>query len=429
MTTERIDSRTHGLWASTATPALPSGRLIGPVTTQVLVIGGGFTGLATALHLSERGISVVVVEAAEIGFGASGRNVGLVNAGLWLEPSAVVEALGETYGERLIQLLGDAPALVFEIIRRYGIHCEARDTGTLHCAAGWKGHREIERRFAQWQARGAPVHLLNEIESRQKLGTAAYLGALLDRRAGTVQPLGYVRGLAAAASSQGARIFTGDAVHRVERSGGGWTAVIARGTVRADWIVLATDVYATGSWHELAREQIRLPYFNVATAPLPQALRESVLPERQGAWDTQAVLKSFRMDAAGRLVFGSVGALRGTGTVVHRAWARRAIRALFPQLVPVAFESEWYGTIGMTTDSVPRFHKLADNVISIGGYNGRGIAPATAFGKVLADYILGTCSEANMPLPVTAIREPFFRSVRESIYEAGSQLVHLFSSQ
>src|SRR3954471_16248299 len=128
-------------------PPLQTGRLTGSTTAEVLVIGGGYTGLSTALHLTERGTSTVVLEAADIGFGGSGRNVGLVNAGLWLEPDRVVEFMGETYGERLLQHLGAAPRVVFDIIQKYNMTCEARNSGTLHCAVGRKGRAEIERRF------------------------------------------------------------------------------------------------------------------------------------------------------------------------------------------------------------------------------------------------------------------------------------------
>lgn len=395
----------------------------------MLVIGAGFTGLSTALRLSERGISVVVIEAADVGFGGSGRNVGLVNAGLWLEPDSVIEMLGETYGERLIQLLGDAPKAVFSIIDRYGIACEARHNGTLHCAVGGKGRDEIARRFRQWQARGAPVHLLSEKESAQKLGTSAYAGALLDRRAGTIQPLAYVRGLAGAALKMGARVFTGDAVERVERGKLGWTAFTAQGAVRSAWIVVATDIYAAGPWREIAQEQIRLPYFNFASAPLPEEARRSILPEGHGAWDTQAVLKSFRLDRAGRLIFGSVGALRAGGTTIHRAWAKRAAQAIFPQLQALEFESEWYGTIGMTADNVPRFHELAPNVISVSGYNGRGIAPGTAFGQEVAGYILGDHGQADLPLPLTPVKAARLPGLRSAIYEFGSLLVHALAAR
>jgi glycine/D-amino acid oxidase-like deaminating enzyme len=169
---------------------------------------------------------------------------------------------------------------------------------------------------------------------------------------------------------------------------------------------------------------VHRPYFNVATVPLGDTLRKSILPGREGAWDTKEVLSSFRMDQAGRLVFGSVGALRNTGLAIHKAWARRSLRKLFPQLGDVELECEWYGKIGMTTDALPRFHKFAPNVVGFSGYNGRGIAPGSVFGKTLAEHILGRMGEADMPLPLTDVREPSFRAAKELWYEAGAQLAH-----
>ena len=181
------------------------------VAADVTVIGAGYTGLSTALHLALSGMSVAVLESRDVGFGGSGRNVGLVNAGMWVSPDEVAASLGAPYGERLLGVLGDAPRLVFELIDRYGIQCESERAGTLHCAVGHSGFKDLERRAAQWQARGAPVQLLSAAETAIKLGTDVYAGSLWDRRAGTIQPLGYARGLAQAALQAGARIFTDSA--------------------------------------------------------------------------------------------------------------------------------------------------------------------------------------------------------------------------
>jgi glycine/D-amino acid oxidase-like deaminating enzyme len=156
MRTSKIHAETHGLWARSA-PPLETFPLYGSATAEVIVIGAGYTGLSTALHLSELGVSVAVMESEDVGFGGSGRNVGLVNAGLWVRPTEVVRALGENYGTRLLHLLGAAPSLVFEIIDKYGIQCATTRSGTLHCAVGRKGLLELEQRHAQWSALGAPV--------------------------------------------------------------------------------------------------------------------------------------------------------------------------------------------------------------------------------------------------------------------------------
>jgi L-pipecolate oxidase len=421
--------RSHGLWELTAPPPPPTAVLSESRKADVVVIGGGYTGVSAALHLAEAGANVALLEAVQLGFGGAGRNVGLVNAGMWVMPDTLVETLGTDYGERLLKLLGDAPSLVFELIDKHGIACEVERSGTLHCAAGTKGLRELEQRAAQWQNRGAPVHLLDAAETAAKLGTSAYAGSLLDLRAGTIQPLAYIRGLAAAALAAGAKIFTGSPALAAKPVAGQWEVRTAGGAVRADWIVVATDAYSTAPWSNIRAEQIHLPYFNFATEPLSSDLQSSILPERQGAWDTKEVLSSFRFDRAGRLVVGSVGALRGTGTAVHRAWAKRTLKALFPQIGDVRFQAEWYGLIGLTADHLPRFHKLGHNVLAVSAYNGRGIAPGTVFGRCLAECILGRLREQDFPLPPTAPTRPGLRAAKEAFYEAGAQLVHLVEAR
>jgi glycine/D-amino acid oxidase-like deaminating enzyme len=413
----------------TAPPAPETSGLKGSIRVDTAIVGGGYTGLSAALHLAEAGANVALLEAVEIGFGGAGRNVGLVNAGMWVMPDVLGDVLGGDYGERLLELLGDAPKLVFDLIERHRIECEVERAGTLHCAVGLKGLRELEQRVAQWSRRGAPVELLNAADTAAKIGSSAYAGSLWDRRAGTIQPLAYARGLARSAVNAGAKIFTRSAVTSAERVDGKWKLQAAGGHVIADRVIVATDAYATGPWSEVRTEQIHLPYFNFATQPLSDNVRASILPERQGAWDTNEVLSSFRFDRAGRLVFGSCGALRGTGAAVHRSWARRALKKLFPQIGDVRFEAEWYGLIGMTDDHLPRFHKLAENVFGFSGYNGRGIAPGTTFGRLLALYTLGQLDEKDLPLPASTPIKPNFRSARTALYEVGAQFVHLIEAR
>jgi glycine/D-amino acid oxidase-like deaminating enzyme len=248
---------------------------------------------------------------------------------------------------------------------------------------------------------------------------------LFDPRAGTIQPLAYARGLAGAALAAGARLYTGSPVVSAGREDGGWRLRTPAGSICARWVIVATDAYSTGPWSIVRDEQVFLPYFNFATAPLPAEIRRAILPGGEGCWDTRPILSSFRMDAAGRLVFGSVGALRNTGRAVHRAWAARAPRRLFPQLRDIRFEAGWYGNIGMTGDAVPRFHRFGPRMVGFSGYNGRGIAPGTAFGKVLARLVLGEIGEDDLPLPVSQPVARPLRTLKEAWYEAGAQVAHL----
>src|SRR5258708_158479 len=419
------DRRTHGLWERSAPPPPATEPLKSDVVADVAIVGGGYTGLSTALHLAERGIAAVVLEAAEIGFGAAGRNSGLVNAGMWVMPAATRETRGPGQGRRLLGLVRDSRRAVFDIVEKHRIACELKRAGTIHCGAGRKGLAEIKERARQWQALGAPVRVLDAEETRAKTGTSAYPGGLLDLRAGTIQPLAYARGLGAAAIASGAPIFTGSPVEGIARENGSWNVRTASGSVRAKWVVLATDTYTKSIMPELRTEQVVLPFFHVATAPLGDNVRRTILPEGQGAWDTRTVLSAFRLDDAGRLIVGSVGALRGTGAGIHRSWARRHIRSLFPQLGDVALEHEWYGQIGMTNDHLPRLHAPAENMIALAGYNGRGIAPGTVFGRELARHVAGEGPLDEMFLAVTSARDARFRALRERYYDIGSQIAHL----
>ena len=374
-------------------------------------------------------VGVAVLEAEEIGFGGSGRNVGLVNAGLWVRPAGVIERLGQERGDRLVRQLGEAPGLVFDLIARHGIECESVRKGTLHCAVGQAGCRDIAERARQWQAIGAPVELLDAATTERMIGSRVYRGSLLDRRAGTIQPLAYVRGLASAALRVGAKVFTSSPVRQMSDENGKWRLAAARGSVLADWVIVATNAYSSTVWRALRKELVALPYFNVATRPLSPQEQATILPERQGVWDTGRILSSLRSDAAGRLIVGSVGALRGTGINVHRNWAARSLARLFPALDGVELEYEWYGRIGMTANAIPRFHRLARNTVSISGYNGRGIAPGTSFGRDLANLVAGKIGPSDLALPDTPIHGVPLRAARECVYEIGSQIAHSLSAR
>ncbi len=416
--------RSHGLWEKTAPAPPATPRLEGSLSASVVIVGGGYTGLSAALHLAEAGTDIHLLEAAEIGFGGAGRNVGLINAGMWVMPDDFTRELGPAYGERALTLLGDGPALVRETIRKHYIDCELVENGTLHLAVGQDGLQELEERARQWQRRGAPVTILDAEETQRRVGSSAYAAALLDMRAGTLQPLAYARGLAHAAVKAGARLHTGSAVISTERNGNKHVLYTAHGKISADWVIVATDAYSTGPWAIMREEQVHLPYFNLATKPLSDNLLRSILPGREGCWDTRDILSSLRMDRAGRLIFGSVGALRGTGTGIHKSWAKRSLARLFPQLGDIEFEAEWYGQIGMTDNALPRLHRFDRNVIGFCGYNGRGIAPGTTFGRILARHILGQISEADMPLPLSDPKQPSLRGIKEAYYEAGAQIAH-----
>ncbi|WP_425101898.1 NAD(P)/FAD-dependent oxidoreductase [Tropicibacter sp. S64] len=378
------DAALDNLWSRTAAERHQWSPLSGAIEVDVVVIGGGFTGVSAAYHLAAAGASVALLEACSIGYGGSGRNVGLVNAGLWTPPDQVEDKLGQTAGAALNATLAEGPALVFGLIEQHQISCEAIRKSTLLCAHSAAGMRDLENRFAQQQRRGAPVRLLDAAETARRTGSRALHGALWDARAGTIQPLAYVQGLARTAAAQGAALFEGSGALAIDETDKGWTVRTAQGEVRAAKLIQAVNGYGTGAAFDNA--VIPAHFFQLATAPLPQDLRRDILGGGEGCWDTALVMSSLRLDQSGRMIFGALGNLDGFGGALHRAWAERKLAKLFPQLEGIPFEQDWTGRIAMTGTDLPRVERRGRNGISILGYSGRGIAPGTVFGKVLAGW-------------------------------------------
>lgn len=411
-----IDGRpTVSLWDITAEESDYSSPLPGDLTTDLAIVGGGFTGLSTALHAAELGIDCHVLEAKHIGHGGSGRNVGLVNAGLWLPPQDIRAQLGEERGAYLVKALGEAPSYVLSLIERHQIRCEATRSGTIHAAHSPKGYEDLARRTEEWHRLGAPVDLLSRDEAAEKIGSPAFYGGLLDRRAGTINPMGYVRGLARAALSAGAKISTGTTVQGLSRENGKWKIKTNAGTITAQSVVLGTNAYSDDLWPKLKSTFTMIRYFQLATEPLGERAK-TILPERQGLWDTGTIMFSLRRDAFGRLIIGSMGKVVGGEGGLSQRWAERNLARIFPQLGEVTFEKSWHGQIAMTPDHLPRIHRLDDDLYTAIGYNGRGITPGTIFGKAMAELLTGG-REEDLPLPVTGLKTVSTAPIMSRVYQ------------
>lgn len=411
-----VDSSAVSLWDETSEESFQALPMTADVTTDLAIVGGGYTGLSTALHAAEKGLDACVLEAQQIGYGGSGRNVGLVNAGLWLPPQDVRAKLGGERGARLVDLLGDGPSCVMSLIERHQIRCELTRSGTIHAAHSQSGFKDLSRRAEEWTRLGAPVRLLSRQEAAEKIGSSVFHGGLLDARAGTINPMGYVRGLARAARAAGARIHTGVPVTKLVKQPDGWLLETGAGVVRAKAVVLATNAYSDDLWPGLKSSFVPIHYFQVATVPLGARVAD-ILPERQGIWDTGQIMFSLRRDAADRLIIGSMGAVIGGEKGLSERWAARKLKRLFPGLGPVEFEKSWHGQIAMTGDHLPRIHRLDEGLYTPIGYNGRGIAPGTVFGKAMADLIAGG-SEADLPMPVTGVKPEAMRGLKAGFYRA-----------
>jgi glycine/D-amino acid oxidase-like deaminating enzyme len=233
-------------------------------------------------------------------------------------------------------------------------------------------------------------------------GSPLYVGALLDPRGGTVQPLSYARGLAQAAESAGARIFGESRARRITRSGGGWHVETAAGAIEAKQVVLATNAYADGLHESLRQSVVAVPSFQVATEKLGDNVLKTILPEKQAGSDTRRLLRYFRV-YDGRLLMGARGSYADPPPRAMLARMNEAIATIFPQAAGTGLAYAWGGMVAVTPDHLPHLHEPAPGLMAGLGYNGRGVAMATRMGKVLADRALGMAAK-DLDFPATRLR-------------------------
>ena len=406
----------NNLWENTSKENETFSEPLKSQTTDLLIVGGGFTGCSAALEAAKVGAKVVLLESETIGFGGSGRNVGLVNAGLWLPPKKIISILGEKHGERLISALGSAPDLVFSIIEENKIKCEPERNGTLHCAHSEKGMDYLIERFKQGELFEEPLTLFDKTETDNKVGSSKFIGSLHDSRAGTIQPLAYCRGLARKAKELGAKIYEKAKVSRIRKQNGMWQTRVQDVEIKSKYLLLAMNAYQDlEKTHNIGKFST-VYYSQFATRPLNSNEMSTVLPGKEGCWDTATIMSSFRVDDAGRLIIGTMGNSEGFGKYIHLNWANKKLKDLFPFLPDVEFTHRWSGKIAMTRDHIPKIVNFEENALSCFGYSGRGIAPGTLFGKTCASALL---TENLSMLPVSAVlqyKESFTRQ-KTTFYE------------
>ncbi|MCP3471542.1 FAD-binding oxidoreductase [Bradyrhizobium sp. CCGUVB1N3] len=394
----------NSLWAAVTPqgPELP--ELIGAEKADVVVVGGGFTGLSTALHLREAGVDVAIVEAAEPGWGASGRNNGQVIPTLSRPDPEDIIARHGAVGERFVELLRDSASTLFDVARRYGVEAEQEQAGWVQPVHSPGRIKIAERRVRQWAKFGAPVELLSREQVRDMLGSDAWYGGFWNRTGGHINPLALARGLARAVLGLGARIYARSPAVSFERRNDRWVVKTEKGEMSGRALLMATNAYSGEFSRQLvpdiAHEVMPVLSWQLATQPLSDNVRKTIIPARQAMSDTHGELYFARYDARNRLVTG--GAVTGPGNKAERLKARvtERLQRLWPQIGEISFDYVWNGYVGMTSDFLPRIHKLGPDAYGWTGCNGRAVALTIPLGDQLAKAVRGV-PDSELALPFT----------------------------
>jgi glycine/D-amino acid oxidase-like deaminating enzyme len=390
------------IWNAVSAPAPDLTALHGDMETDVVVIGAGFTGLSTALHLTEDNVDVVVLEAVEPGWGASGRNNGQVIPTLTRpNPDDIIAKHGAA-GERFVDLLRDSADYLFDVTRRYQLNAEAEQTGWIQPVHTPGRMKLAEDRVRQWSKHGAPVELLSPEQVRDLTGSELWHGGWTNPTGGHVNPLALTRELARCAVEAGARIFVKTPAHSMKHDGRKWIVETPSGRVTADRLMLATNAY-TGEFSktlapDISREVVPKVSWQLATKPLSDNLRRHIIPGRQAVSDTHGDLYFTRYDARHRLITGGALIIPINGQDRMKARLAKRLKRMFKSIGDVEFEFVWSGNLGMTTDFMPRFHQLGPNGYAWVGCNGRGVALSIALGREFSRALQGAdCEELGLP--------------------------------
>ena len=340
------------LYADTAVAPTPTPPLDADKSVSVAIIGGGFTGLSTALHLAEQGVDVTVLEAQQPGWGASGNNGGQVNPGLKHDPDQIEADFGADLGGRMIAFAYGTTNYTFDLIRRYQIPCEARQNGTLRAAYNEASAAGIENTAKQCIRRGMPVTLLNREQMREMTGTDRYLCAMLDKRGGDLHPLSYARGLARAAIAAGAAVHGETPALSLSREGAGWRIETPRGIVRAEKVLLATNGFTDDLWPGLRRTIVPVFSSIAATAPLSDAVAREIMPTRSVLYESGHITVYYRIDQHNRLLMGGRGPMRWISKPTDVAYLMRYAERLWPGVKGATWTHGWNSRLAITPGSL-----------------------------------------------------------------------------
>ncbi|MEM9279381.1 MAG: FAD-binding oxidoreductase [Pseudomonadota bacterium] len=406
------DSAQSCLWQHTCKNRIAGEELQEDLKADVTIVGGGFTGLRAAIELASNGCSVNVMEAADIGAGASGLNGGQVNPML---PVAVPEDLrrnvGDFWFERMTQASLASADDLFHFIQKHNIDCDARQNGWLRAQHNQKSRRQAISAAEKWNKFGAGFEFLDAEETATLSGSSAYVGGIVSPRGGAVQPLSLLYGMAKKAISLGVRVFRNARVDGMKRINNQWHLSAGPRTVISENVILATNGYTDNLVKPLAQSILPLSPIQIATEPLANSVADTLLPEGHTISDTQRLIMYCRKEPDNRFVYGGIGFRGVTGAIKGFGWLLKDAGRIFPQLKNVKFTFRWGGQIALTEDRVPHMHEIKPGVFAGLGYNGRGVAISSVMGINLAKRILGTAAN-GLDFPISPVKPYRFGAIQ-----------------
>ncbi|GAC1483493.1 MAG: FAD-dependent oxidoreductase [Candidatus Dormibacteria bacterium] len=355
----------------------------------MVVVGGGYTGVMAAIRLAFRGRSVAVLEKEAFGWGASGRNGGMVLPGFKVDPKTLISRRGAE-GREIYSASLDAISLVEDVIARYGIGCDYARTGHLYLAyrPAHLEHMEAEARLLSREF-GLEARMLSREQLSHEIGSDAYHGGLLVERSGGLHPAKYLVGLLSAARDAGAHLYDHLPATGVEATARGFEVDTPRGRIRCRDVLLATNGYTDSLLPALRRRVIPVGSYIIATEELPDDLARTLIPRGRMLFDSKNFLYYWRMSPDGkRMLFGGRASFAPTSISRARDWLYAAMTRVHPQMAGVTVEHAWGGQLGFTFDRMPHIGRIGGITYAL-GYCGTGVAMSTYFGQLAADWIAG----------------------------------------
>jgi gamma-glutamylputrescine oxidase len=395
-------------------------KLEGPVEADICVVGAGYTGLSAAISLAEHGFKVVVVEAAEVGWGASGRNGGQVVNGLNASLGTIQRRYGQDTANFVGGLLQEGAGIIYDRIARYGIACDLK-RGNIYAAYTPKHMEELRAKQALWRQHGMDEHeLLDRQQIRQHIGSEVYEGGMIDHSGGHMHPLNLALGEAAALEGLGGVIYEHSPVTKVEQDATGAIVHTEAGRVTARTALVCGNAYLGNVVPELTARVMPVSTQMMATEPLGEDRAKALLPTGMCVEDVRYILDYFRLSADHRLIFGGGVVYGGTDPDDVVAKLRPNLDKVFPHLKDVRIDFAWSGNFALSFSRVPQLGRLGKNVYFAHGYSGHGITGSHLFGRILGEAVRGDMSRFDTFASLPWIPFPGGRMFRAQYSTLGS---------